>query len=131
MRRADPLRSVRPAPRQLDVARYRPSVKKPIDGFSGVPMSIARSRIVLPSSQLVSGRRTHAWQAARLRLSVTKKRPLTHLEAALIQGFPLDYKWCGSKVQIARQIGNAVPTGLARAIAEVIYERLRSDVQPS
>lgn len=59
-------------------------------------------------------------------LHPTKNRPLTHLEAALIQGFPLDYKWCGSKVQIARQIGNAVPTGLGRAIAEVIYERLRS-----
>lgn len=58
-------------------------------------------------------------------LHPTKNRPLTHLEAALIQGFPMDYKWCGTKAQIARQIGNAVPTGLGRAIAEVIYERLR------
>ena len=60
-------------------------------------------------------------------LHPTKNRPLTHLEAALIQGFPIDYQWCGTKVQIARQIGNAVPVGLASAIAEVIYERLRSD----
>lgn len=60
-------------------------------------------------------------------LHPTKDRPLTHLEAALIQGFPMDYKWCGSKVQIARQIGNAVPIGLAEAIAKVIHKRLRSD----
>ncbi|MEV0620273.1 DNA cytosine methyltransferase [Nonomuraea sp. NPDC050404] len=52
-------------------------------------------------------------------------RPITHLEAALLQGFPPDYKWVGSKVQIARQIGNAVPVGLARAIAGALYRYLR------
>ncbi|MGW4426269.1 DNA cytosine methyltransferase [Streptosporangium sp. NPDC004631] len=52
-------------------------------------------------------------------------RPLTHYEAALIQGFPEDFLWCGSKVQIARQIGNAVPVGLARAIAEQVYHHSR------
>lgn len=45
-------------------------------------------------------------------------RPITHLEAALLQGFPMDFEWCGSRNQIARQIGNAVPVGLGRAIAE-------------
>ncbi|MFF0413485.1 DNA cytosine methyltransferase [Kitasatospora sp. NPDC004745] len=45
-------------------------------------------------------------------------RPITHLEAALLQSFPMDFKWCGNRDQIARQIGNAVPVGLARAIAE-------------
>ncbi|MFD3520569.1 DNA cytosine methyltransferase [Streptomyces sp. NPDC058653] len=53
-------------------------------------------------------------------------RPITHYEAALIQGFPADFKWFGSKVQIARQIGNAVPVGLGRALAQAIHERLRS-----
>jgi DNA (cytosine-5)-methyltransferase 1 len=48
---------------------------------------------------------------------VQVNRALTHLEAALLQGFPLDYQWMGTKVQIARQIGNAVPPGLAREIA--------------
>ncbi|MEU8625924.1 DNA cytosine methyltransferase [Streptomyces sp. NPDC048669] len=45
-------------------------------------------------------------------------RPITHLEAALLQSFPMDFKWCGTRNEIARQIGNAVPVGLARVIAE-------------
>lgn len=49
-------------------------------------------------------------------LHPTAHRALTHHEAARIQGFPDDYKWVGSKVAIARQIGNAVPIPLAQAI---------------
>lgn len=52
-------------------------------------------------------------------------RPITHLEAALIQGFPEQFKWCGTKIQIGRQIGNAVPVGLSRALAGAIYKALR------
>jgi DNA (cytosine-5)-methyltransferase 1 len=51
-------------------------------------------------------------------------RPITHAEAALIQGFPEDFLWCGTKTSIARQIGNAVPPPLARAIAEHLATRL-------
>jgi DNA (cytosine-5)-methyltransferase 1 len=47
-------------------------------------------------------------------------RPITHLEASLLQTFPTDYRWCGTKLQIARQIGNAVPPRLAEAIATPI-----------
>ena len=47
-------------------------------------------------------------------------RPITHLEAARIQDFPDTFRWCGSKIEIARQIGNAVPVGLARAIGDHI-----------
>lgn len=54
------------------------------------------------------------WDAAGAR---RVNRPITHLEAALLQDFPEDYLWCGSKTTIAKQIGNAVPVGLARAIA--------------
>ena len=43
-------------------------------------------------------------------------RPITHLEAARLQGFPDDYKWFGSKYSIARQIGNAVPLQLGQAL---------------
>lgn len=44
-------------------------------------------------------------------------RPITHLEAARLQDFPESYVWCGTKIEIARQIGNAVPVGLAAALA--------------
>lgn len=45
-------------------------------------------------------------------------RPITHLEAARLQAFPKDFLWCGTKLQIARQIGNAVPVTLASEIAK-------------
>jgi DNA (cytosine-5)-methyltransferase 1 len=57
-------------------------------------------------------------------LHPTANRPITHLEAALIQGFPLDFRWCGGKTAIARQIGNAVPVGLARALAGSVFRYL-------
>lgn len=44
-------------------------------------------------------------------------RAISHLEAARLQGFPDDFVWCGTKLQIARQIGNAVPVPLARGLA--------------
>ncbi|GGN42869.1 cytosine-specific methyltransferase [Streptomyces kronopolitis] len=53
-----------------------------------------------------------------------ENRPITHYEAALIQGFPEDYRWHGTKSSIAKQIGNAVPVGLARALAGAIHQRL-------
>jgi DNA (cytosine-5)-methyltransferase 1 len=52
-------------------------------------------------------------------------RPITHREAALLQTFPKDFLWCGSKIQIAKQIGNAVPPRLAQAIAAQVADRLR------
>lgn len=51
-------------------------------------------------------------------------RPITHWEAARIQGFPDDFAWCGTKISIAKQIGNAVPVGLAAAVARHIREEL-------
>ncbi|MGW0119626.1 DNA cytosine methyltransferase [Streptomyces sp. NPDC003327] len=57
-------------------------------------------------------------------LHPVENRPITHYEAALIQGFPPDFQWFGSKIEIARQIGNAVPIGLGRALAQAIHEHL-------
>ena len=47
-------------------------------------------------------------------------RVITHLEASRLQDFPQDFLWVGTKIAIAKQIGNAVPSGLARAIAAQI-----------
>ena len=51
-------------------------------------------------------------------------RVITHQEAALLQTFPSDFLWCGSKIEIARQIGNAVPPLLARALAKTVSAAL-------
>lgn len=48
-------------------------------------------------------------------------RPISHREAARLQGFPDDFVFEGKKIDIARQIGNAVPAGLGEAIARHLY----------
>lgn len=48
-------------------------------------------------------------------------RPITHREAARIQGFPDSFAFKGTKIEIAKQIGNAVPPPLAARIADIIY----------
>lgn len=44
-------------------------------------------------------------------------RPITHREAMRLQTFPDDFVWVGSRISVARQVGNAVPPELAKAIA--------------
>jgi DNA (cytosine-5)-methyltransferase 1 len=61
-------------------------------------------------------------------LHPTEDRPITLREAARIQGFPDSYKFTGSYTQIAKQIGNAVPTALAESIAEQVLSILESPV---
>lgn len=51
-------------------------------------------------------------------------RPITHREAARIQCFPDDFEFKGSKIEIAKQIGNAVPVKLAYAIAKAVHKML-------
>ncbi len=47
-------------------------------------------------------------------------RPITHREAARFQSFPDDFRFLGSKIEIAKQIGNAVPPLLAARVADVV-----------
>jgi DNA (cytosine-5)-methyltransferase 1 len=51
-------------------------------------------------------------------------RPITHREAARLQTFPNDFVFEGSKIEVARQIGNAVPPMLAEAVARAVMARL-------
>lgn len=50
----------------------------------------------------------------------SEDRNITMREAARLQGFPDDFVFLGSRVDVAHQIGNAVPPPLARAIGEAI-----------
>lgn len=55
-------------------------------------------------------------------LHPVQHRPITHREAARIQSFPDSFLFTGSKIEIARQIGNAVPPLLAKVVADTAYE---------
>lgn len=46
------------------------------------------------------------------------QRRMTCRELAAVQSFPADYLFCGNNSSIYRQIGNAVPPLLAKAVAE-------------
>lgn len=58
-------------------------------------------------------------------LHPAEHRPITHREAARIQSFPDSFKFLGSKIEIAKQIGNAVPPMLAAQIAKCVEELLK------
>jgi DNA (cytosine-5)-methyltransferase 1 len=58
-------------------------------------------------------------------------RPITHREAARIQCFPDEFIFKGSKIAIAKQIGNAVPVKLAYAIAQAVKQMIYADNQTS
>jgi DNA (cytosine-5)-methyltransferase 1 len=51
-------------------------------------------------------------------------RSISLREGALLQTFPLDFVFCGNKVEVARQIGNAVPVRMAKVIGEQIIKCL-------
>lgn len=55
-------------------------------------------------------------------LHPVQDRPITHREAARLMGFPDDFKFIGSKVEIARQIGNAVPPPFAGALGRMVRD---------
>lgn len=82
---------------------------------------MGRLRLDRPSVTI----RTEFWKPEKGRyLHPTEDRALTHFEAARIQGFPDEHRWVGSKTAIGRQIGNAVPIPLARAIAAHLAEQM-------
>ena len=54
-------------------------------------------------------------------------RRITIKEAAMIQSFPEDYVFCGSKGRIYTQIGNAVPCKLAEVVAKAVIIYLNGE----
>lgn len=51
-------------------------------------------------------------------------RPITHREAASLQTFPETFVFRGTKLEVARQIGEAVPPVLARAVGLSAYDHV-------
>jgi DNA (cytosine-5)-methyltransferase 1 len=60
-------------------------------------------------------------------LHPVQHRPITHREAARLQSFPDSFRFSGTKTEIAKQIGNAVPPLLAARIADIVYVLLTQE----
>ncbi|RHW46154.1 DNA cytosine methyltransferase [Dermacoccus abyssi] len=56
----------------------------------------------------------------------TQHRAISVREAALLQTFPLDFNFLGSFKSVTRQIGNAVPVLVSKAMGEHISEHLKT-----
>ena len=66
----------------------------------------------------------HANDAKELDDSI---RPMTTLERALVQTFPPNFKWSGSKTDMEQMIGNAVPIKLAEFVADVLAHHIKNN----
>jgi len=66
----------------------------------------------------------HPNDARRLDASI---RSMTTLERALVQTFPPDFRWTGSKTDIEQMIGNAVPVKLAEFVAGALAHHMEAE----
>ena len=57
---------------------------------------------------------------ARLGVADIGFRMLANHELSAAQGFPIDYKFCGNKKEVTKQIGNSVSPPVARSITEAL-----------
>ena len=55
-------------------------------------------------------------------------RYFTLRETARLQGFPDEFVFCGARLHITRQIGNAVPVDLAEVIGRWLYQQITGSV---
>lgn len=63
-------------------------------------------------------------------LHPSEHRPITHWEAARLQTFPDSFRWCGTKIRIAIQIGNAVPPKFAEVLGKTVHRHLDAHTPP-
>ena len=77
-------------------------------------------------SYTISARYYKDGAEALVKYSEKEIRKLTTEECARIQSFPREYKFDGSKKEVYRQIGNAVPPQLSLKVAKAIFKSLEN-----
>ena len=116
-------RAVPPGGNRFDLQKNAPEITPPcwIKKTSGGTDLFGRLWWERPSVTI----RTEFFKPEKGRyLHPEQHRPITHREAARLMGFPDDFTFRGSKTEIAKQIGNAVPPDLAGAVARVVNQAL-------
>ena len=124
------------SPTPMSLARYKAIPKEGMNRFDlqkkapemtpacSVPEEVRRHRPLREALVEQAGfyHQDRVLQAREGRyLHPEQHRPITHREAARLQSFPDDFIFMGSKIEIAKQIGNAVPPLLAARVADVVY----------
>lgn len=116
-------RAVPPGGNRFDLQRNRPDITPDcwIKKTSGSTDLFGRLWWDRPSVTI----RTEFYKPEKGRyLHPEADRPISHREAARLMGFPDDFRFYGSKIEVARQIGNAVPPRLAGALASMVLDIL-------
>lgn len=90
----------------------------PSERRGGAPSGVRRLRSDEPSKAITGG-------SLRDFLHPVENRPLTIRECAVLQTFPIDFRFTGTRGEKMQMIGNAVPPLLAQRIAT----NLRADLQ--
>lgn len=101
-------------------ANRRVSDGMPTERRGGAPVGLRRLRPDEPSKAITGA-------ATREFVHPVKDRPLTLREAAVLQAFPADFRFIGTKTEVATLIGNAIPPVFAKALASAVRETLEND----
>ncbi|MEN3538363.1 DNA cytosine methyltransferase [Microbispora sp. ZYX-F-249] len=122
-------RAIPPGGNRFDLRRNRPDLEPRCwaDKATGTTDVMGRLWWDRPSVTI----RTEFYKPEKGRyLHPVHDRPITHREAARIQSFPDDFVFVGSKIEVARQIGNAVPPLLGQKLAQFVYDLAFSSGRP-
>lgn len=117
---------VPPGGNRFDLMRARPDLTPPcwLRKKTGTTDVFGRLEWNKPASTI----RTEFFKPEKGRyLHPSAHRPITHREAACLQSFPPAFVFCGSKIEVARQIGEAVPPRLAEEVARAVATLLHRD----
>jgi len=122
-------RAIPPGGNRFDLMRNRPDITPDcwLNKPTGTTDVMGRLWWDRPSATI----RTEFFKPEKGRyLHPSANRVISHREATRLQSFPDWYVFEGKKIEIARQIGNAVPPLLGKAIADFVFEHAFAESHP-